>query len=113
MLRVCEDLSRIFPQHTKVMAEVCEKVSKLPGVERIVLFGSYAKGTAEAESDVDLAVFFQTEEECLIAQYRALMRICANPELDIQAQPFHTYELLQPCGIIEEVITYGIELSAQ
>lgn len=110
MLRVCEDISCIFPQHADVMAEVCERVSKLPGAERIVLFGSYAKGTAEAESDVDLAVFFETEEECLVKQYRALMRICSNPELDIQAQPFHTYELLQPCGIIEEVVTYGIEL---
>ncbi len=110
MLRVCEDISCIFPQHADVMAEVCERVSKLPGAERIVLFGSYAKGTAEAESDVDLAVFFETEEECLVKQYRALMRICSNAELDIQAQPFHTYELLQPCGIIEEVVTYGIEL---
>lgn len=110
MLRVCEDLSRIFPRHADVMAGVCGKISKLPGAERIVLFGSYAKGTAEAESDVDLAVFFRTEEDCLIAQYRALTRICSNPELDIQAQPFHTYELLQPCGIIEEVVTYGIEL---
>lgn len=110
MLRVCEDLSCIFPQHADVMAKVCEKIFKLSGAERIVLFGSYAKGTAEAESDVDLAVFFQAEEECLVAQYRALTRICANPELDIQVQPFHTYELLQPCGIIEEVVTYGIEL---
>ena len=110
MLRVCEDLSRIFPQHAEVMAGVCGKISELPGAERIVLFGSYAKGTAEAESDVDLAVFFRTEEDCLIEQYRALTRICSNPELDIQVQPFHTYELLQPCGIIEEVVTYGIEL---
>ena len=110
MLRTSEEIWRIFPQHAGVMTEVCDRISKLPDVDKIVLFGSYAKGTAEAESDVDLAVFFQAEEECLVAQYRALTRICANPELDIQVQPFHTYELLQPCGIIEEVVTYGIEL---
>jgi len=39
-----------------------------------------------------------------------LARICANTQVDIQVQPFHAYELLQPCGIIEEVVTYGIEL---
>ena len=110
MRRVCGEISHIFPQHADVMEKVCEKISRLPDVEKIVLFGSYAKGTAEPDSDVDLAVFFRAQEECLREQYRALCRICVNPALDIQAQPFHAYELLQPCGIIEEVVTYGIEL---
>lgn len=113
MRRVCTEVSHIFPQHADVMTEVCEKIRRLPGVEKIVLFGSYAKGTAEPESDVDLAVFFCSQEECLVEQYRALCRICANPALDIQAQPFHSYELLHPCGIIEEVVAYGIELKVK
>lgn len=110
MRRVCTEISQIFPQHADRMAEVCENIWRLPGVERVVLFGSYAKGSAEPNSDVDLAVFFQEQDKCLLPQYRALCRICANPELDIQAQPFHAYELLQPCGIIEEIVTYGVEL---
>ena len=110
MRRVCTEISQIFPRHADRMAGICEKISMLPDVERIVLFGSYAKGSAEPDSDVDLAVFFHVQDKCLLAQYRALCRICANPELDIQAQPFHAYELLQPCGIIEEIVTYGVEL---
>jgi predicted nucleotidyltransferase len=104
------DFSNVFRCHAKRMEDVCRQIFALPGVRTIILFGSYAKGDAEAESDIDLAVFFDAAEDCLIEQYRELSRICANPEVDIQAQPFHTYELLQPCGIIDEVVSYGVEL---
>ncbi len=110
MIRVCRDFSHVLNQHAAFMNECCTKISALPDVHKIVLFGSYAKGIAEPESDIDLAVFFDTEDDCLLGQYHMLARICANTQVDIQVQPFHAYELFQPCGIIEEVVTYGIEL---
>ncbi len=110
MLQVYRDFSQVLNKHATFMSECCTKISALPDVHKIVLFGSYAKGIAEPESDIDLAVFFDTEDDCLLRQYHELARICANTQVDIQVQPFHAYELLQPCGIIEEVVTYGIEL---
>jgi len=110
MLKVYKDFSCLLNQHAAFMNECCTKISALPDVHKIVLFGSYAKGLAVPESDIDLAVFFDTEDDCLLRQYHDLARICANTQVDIQVQPFHAYELLQPCGIIEEVVTYGIEL---
>lgn len=110
MLRVCNDFSRIIPQHADRMKDICLQIFKLPGAEKVVLFGSYAKGEANRESDIDLAVFFSEKQDCLLEEYRQLARICANPIVDIQAQPFHAEELHAPCGIIDEVVTYGIEL---
>ncbi len=110
MLPICTDLAGQVGRHAGILREICGRISALPGVSSIVLFGSYAKGSAVFESDIDLAVFFDTEDTCLIRQYRQLARICANPQVDIQVQPFHTYELSQPCGIIEEVVTHGVEL---
>ncbi len=94
------------------MVRVCEQIRKLPDVHKIILFGSYAKGRARAESDIDLAVFFHTDETCLIEKYRQLTKICRSIEVDIQAQPFHASELGKPLGIIEEIVDYGIELDA-
>ena len=85
---------------------------QLPRASRIILFGSYAKGTQSEESDVDLAVFFDTEKESLLDEYRALVGICRSSELDIQIQAFHISELDEPCGIIEEIANYGVELTA-
>lgn len=110
MLPVCTDLLQVFGRHAGVLSDICRRIAALPGVESIVLYGSYAKGQAGSESDIDLAVFFDTQDECLIDRYRELARICANPQVDVQVQPFHTYELIRPCGIMEEVVTYGIEL---
>ena len=112
MIKSTRDFQGIFGEHSARMLEICRKVAALPGVEKIVLFGSYAKGCADCNSDVDLAVFFSTTDARMLRQYRQLARICVNSEIDIQVQPFHAYELFTPCGIIEEIHTYGIELLA-
>jgi predicted nucleotidyltransferase len=36
--------------------KLCQKISKTFDTEKIILFGSYAKGTATEESDIDLLV---------------------------------------------------------
>ena len=110
MIEVCSDFEGLFGEHAALMRAICQKIDALSNVSKIVLFGSYAKRCAESESDIDLAVFFDSSDARLLRQYRELARICVNPEIDIQVQPFHTYELATPCGIIEEIEAYGLEL---
>ena len=110
MIEQCRDFERVFGEHADFMRDVCRAILTLEDVDKIVLFGSYAKGCADSDSDVDLAVFFQCKNARMLRQYRQLARICVNSILDIQVQPFHTYELATPCGIIEEIEAYGLEL---
>ncbi|NLI54233.1 MAG: nucleotidyltransferase domain-containing protein [Clostridiales bacterium] len=110
MISVCNDFEGLFNRHAAKMRDICRGIYALPDVSKVVLFGSYAKRCAEPESDVDIAVFFECTDARLLRRYRQLTRICANPEIDVQAQPFHTYELSTPCGIIEEIEAYGLEL---
>ena len=110
MIKLCHDFEGIFGEHAERMREICRAIATLPDVDKIVLFGSYAKGCPEAESDIDLAVFFHSQDARMLEQYRQLARICVNSSIDIQVQPFHTYELATPCGIIEEIEAYGLEL---
>ena len=94
----------------ELISDIIKDIALLPGVSRVILYGSYAKGTQTRESDVDLAVFFDLEKDCLLDEYRKLVHICANPELDVQVQAFHDYELRDPCGIIEEIVAFGREM---
>jgi len=110
MIKLSHDFEGIFGGHAARMREICSAIYALPEVDQVVLFGSFAKGCAVRESDVDLAVFVQNKDARLLRIYRQLARICVNPEIDIQVQPFHTYELATPCGIIEEIEEYGVEL---
>ncbi len=84
---------------------------QLPGAEKVVVFGSYAKGTQGPDSDLDVAVFFGEDDHTpFLFRHRALTRLCVNPEIDIQIQAFSSAELDAPCGIVEEIVKYGIEL---
>lgn len=105
-----EQFDRLFGAHAVRMREICRQIGALERVERVILFGSYAKGCATSESDVDLAVFFQDGETNLVERYRQLARICVDTEIDVQIQPFCACELNQACGIVEEIVRYGVEL---
>jgi len=104
------EFTRLFGSHAPRMRDIVHNIYALEHVEQIILFGSYAKGCPKEDSDVDIAVFFKCNDARLLGRYRQLARICVNSEIDIQVQPFHAYELSTPCGIIEEIQTYGIEL---
>ena len=110
MIRPSADFNGLFGKHAVCMQKVCREIYALDQVERVVLYGSYAKGEAREDSDIDLAVFIKNEDARLLEWFRRLARICSSAEVDIQDQPFHAYELFTPCGIIEEIHEYGIEL---
>ena len=110
MIASATDFGCIFGRYADRMMEICRRIDALADVDRIVLFGSYAKGCQSRNSDIDLAVFFDCNDARLLGRYRQLARICVNEEIDIQVQPFHAYELSTPCGIIEEILEHGIEL---
>ena len=50
-----------FPPVTRgQLRRVGEKIAGLPGVEKVILFGSYARGNPTPDSDVDLLVVWKT-----------------------------------------------------
>lgn len=80
-----------------------------PGVKKVYVFGSYAKGTATGESDIDVAAFIDTQDDHLLRPYRDLAHICLNADVEIQVQVFRLSELSEPCGIVEEIVSFGYE----
>lgn len=72
-------MNQIPPLKTKYLDEIRQKAHTFPDIEKLILYGSRAKGTHEKASDVDLAVIgknldqntvsslhFQLEEETMI-----------------------------------------------
>ena len=103
---------RAFAENDSVRQQVIDcldAVCAFPGVARVMIFGSYAKGTQNAMSDLDVAVFLHAAaEDHLLPAFRALTKICLNAPLEIQVQVFSETELLSPCGIVEEIVQFGI-----
>ncbi len=95
----------------KFLAQICTQMRDFPWVEKIVLYGSYAKGGYAADSDLDLAVFAKNKTACDLPKYRQLARICRTDMIDVQVQVFSVEEMEDPCGIVEEIMEFGIEIT--
>jgi predicted nucleotidyltransferase len=60
-----------FPPVTRgQLRKVGEKIAELPGVEKVILFGSYARGNPTPDSDVDLLVVWKTRRPLLECRMR-------------------------------------------
>ena len=94
-----------------LLTQISKSVMELPFAHSIVLYGSYAKGSYSDDSDLDLAVFVKQGYPCHLQEYRQLVRICRTAVLDIQVQAFSVTELADPCGIVEEIVQFGIDIT--
>lgn len=103
---------RAFAENDSVRQQIIaclDAVCAYPGIARVMVFGSYVKGTQTASSDLDVAAFLNAAAgEDLLPAFRALTKICLQAPIEIQVQVFSETELLSPCGIIEEIVQYGV-----
>ena len=96
---------------TEVISEYISILSSEIAIEKVFLFGSYAKGTYHENSDIDIAVYskdFSTETR--IEDMTYLLDKTWGLGLDIQPYPFGTDDYEDPVGIVEEILATGIEL---
>jgi len=76
-------------------------------VWRLYLFGSHAKGTAQADSDIDLAVFLGQDEIDGFSEDVQLMRLTRKVDLNIEPHCFsrRDFENLDP--FVQEILATG------
>ena len=76
---------------------------------KIILFGSYAKGNYNDDSDIDIAVIFKDYSNLLDMQLE-LMRIRRKVDSRIEPHPFRENEFELSNPIVNEIIKYGHEI---
>jgi len=76
---------------------------------RIILFGSFAKGNYNNDSDIDIAVVFKDYSN-LIDMQLELMRLRRKIDSRIEPHPFRESEFELSNPIVNEIIKYGQEI---
>ncbi len=104
---------KITKKHIK---KIVKKISEKFDVEKIILFGSYVRGNANENSDVDLLVIMNTNERRIKKRYeiyRSLTPI--NFALDIIVRTENDIKTRIPQGdwFLKEVIESGEILYAK
>lgn len=102
----------------KIPSEVIEIINKYIEIikndikiNKVILYGSYAKGTYNSDSDIDIAIIIDGyNEDNFISMGTFLLDKSNILKVDIQPLPFSIEEYNEPKGIMEEIINTGIEL---
>jgi predicted nucleotidyltransferase len=82
-------------------------------ISKVVLFGSFANHSANLESDIDVAIVFNSEESAnRIAISSRLFRIASQVDIRIEPKCFFTNEVSQaePSSIYSKIVKTGIEI---
>jgi len=73
-------------QAEKIIIEIVEKIKRNYRPERIILFGSYAYGTPDRDSDIDMLIIKKTDERPIDRRV-AVARIVSDPKRFIPFEP--------------------------
>ncbi len=93
-----------------IATKYANAIKKKYNYSKVILFGSYAKGTFNEDSDIDIAVIFKDYNN-LIDMQLELMRLRRKIDSRIEPHPFREkdFELSNP--IVSEILKFGQEIS--
>lgn len=95
-----------------IAEEYANAVGKKLNYKRIILFGSYAKGSYNEDSDIDIAVVFDDFKNMMDMQLE-LMRLRRKIDSRIEPHPFRERDFEQSNPIVNEILRYGQEISVK
>ncbi len=80
-------------------------------VKRMFLFGSYARGNQNPDSDIDLAIILNELPDPFQTQVN-LLKLTWNFDTRVEPHPFDEEAFSSPSPVIREILRNGIEISA-
>lgn len=106
MVRIPENIKNVVENYLKDLSSEIH-------IDKAVLFGSYAKGNYDTDSDVDLAIFsdFFKDMDRIESIKFLLKRARKFRGVDLQPVSFTKHDYEERLGIVEEIIKTGVELS--
>ncbi len=96
-----QSVENIIDSYVKLLED-----NKIP-VWRVYLYGSYAKGTYDKNSDIDLAIFLDAESIDGFDEDAKLLKLAKNVDLRIEPHSFARTDINEPDPYIDEIIRTG------
>jgi len=90
----------------ELVKRYADRVRKDFDVKKVILFGSYAKGTAREDSDIDVAVVFEHIDGDYLDVITRLSRI--RRDVEHRIEPVALDESNDKSGFLEEIARSGV-----
>ncbi|MHB1275865.1 MAG: nucleotidyltransferase family protein [Candidatus Humimicrobiaceae bacterium] len=105
-------MGKIPQEVLSVTTDYINKLKRQIPVEKVVLFGSYAKGNYTKDSDVDLAVFSPAfDSMSRVDGLTFLLMQALGYKIDIQPQPYTMKDYTEHTGLVDDILKTGIEIA--
>jgi predicted nucleotidyltransferase len=88
-----------------------DRVRRDFNVKQVILFGSYAKGTAREDSDIDVAVVFERIDGDYLDVITRLSKI--RRDVEHRIEPVALEELNDQSGFLKEIAKSGVIIYAR
>ena len=108
---LCDDyFTKIDKTEALTIAQkYAETVKGIYNFQKLILFGSYIKGNAHKDSDIDIAIVFSDYDSRIDRQVE-LMKLTRKVDSRIEPHPFREKEFEISNPFVNEIITYGVEI---
>ena len=94
----------------KSVKEYVEEISKHYNIQEVYLFGSYAKGTNTEDSDIDIAIIINSDDNVFDLMVE-LMMLTQNIDLRIEPHPIKLKDFEEGNPFVQEIIDTGIKVA--
>jgi predicted nucleotidyltransferase len=95
-----------------IITKYANDVRKVLPVKKVILFGSYAKGTADEGSDIDVCFFITNLDNTNYIEIMILLRRISRGYSGFYISPivFHVSDIEDENPFVMEVLSTGIEI---
>ena len=95
----------------EIIIKYIQELSKEISIDKVIIFGSYAKNTYNEDSDIDIAIFSKDFKNTSIIEDMSFLLIkTSGLGIDLQPQPFTLDDYSNLDGLVKEILDTGIEL---
>ena len=86
---------------------ILDRLTSMPEVERVILFGSYASGRRDLFTDLDLLVVMDSEQPFLERTARLYRQMQAGVDLDLLVYTPQEFARLRQQGFVKHALATG------
>ncbi|MGQ9514067.1 MAG: nucleotidyltransferase domain-containing protein [Thermoproteota archaeon] len=90
--------------------ETLSSLSERKALERVILFGSYAKNKYTVGSDIDIFIVFDESKIAEDKIYKNLMKVIKLPRVELHILSKKDYELMKSSKWVETIMVEGIKI---
>ena len=94
----------------KSVEKYIKEISKHYNIQEVYLFGSYAKGTNNEDSDIDIAIIINSDNNTFDLMVE-LMLLTQNIDLRIEPHPIKAKDFEEGNPFVQEIIETGIKVA--